>query len=113
MIGYLKYLKNKTKQPDLLNTYTDPAFFYPHEIITNCKEAFTKALNFDATIHNSDKFSNENNNLNERLSYNLTDDKGNLIFKVFDNDARRFPVTTPQDLIAKNSDVIDALYSAL
>lgn len=113
MIGYLKSLKNKTKQPDLLNTYTDPTFFYPHEIITSCKEAFTNALNFDATTHSCDKFTSENNNLNERLSYNLTDDKGNLIFKVFDNDAKRFPVTTPQDLIAKNNDVIDALYRAL
>lgn len=114
MIGYLKSLKNKTKQqPDLLNTYTDPAFFYPHEIITNCKEAFAKSLNFDSITHSCDKFTSENNNLNERLSYNLTDAKGNLIFKVYDDNAKSFPVISPQKLIKKNSDIIDALYRTL
>lgn len=114
MIRYLRSLKNKTKlQADPINSCTDPAFFFPQEIIKECQNIVTEALNFDAITHKNEKFTLKNNDHNKRLSYNLTDDKGELIFKVFDNNAKSFPVISPQELIAKNSDIIDALYRSL
>lgn len=112
MIKYLKSLKDKTKlKTDPENTFTDPGFFYPHEIINECKDNVAEALNFAALAHKSQDFA-RSTNLNEHLSYNLTDDKGNLIFKVFDDNAKSFPVISPQKLIDDNSDIIDFIQSA-
>ena len=88
MIRYLRSLKNKTKlRADPINSCTDPAFFFPHEIIKECQDIVAEALNFDAITHKNEKFTLKNNDHNKRLSYILSDDKGEVIFIVFDNNA--------------------------
>ena len=69
MIRYLRSLKNKTKlQADPINSCTDPAFFFPHEIIKECQDIVAEALNFDTITHKNEKFTLINNEHKKRLS---------------------------------------------